>query len=966
MPPASQLPAPSSDDARRLAEILDCTEDAVIALDLAGTIQSWNRGAEDSLGWPARDVTGSALAALLPAAAGEQLRSVIAQVAAGERIRHLDTQWRTAAERVVDLQLSAAPVRDAADGVAGVWLIAQDVTALRIRERELARVSRYYTALNQISLAIAQTSTQEALFQQACSVLVEAGGFHLAWIGWYDEASGLLAPVASCGDTQGYLATVKIPVGDHPDEPGPTGAALRTERPVICNDLRHDSLSLPWQLELERRGFRATAAFPIRCEGRTYGALSIYATEPHFFRTKEISLLEEAAKDLSFALDNFARNAERERAEQKLRQERDFSAALLDSLPGVVYFYDETGKFLRWNANFANVTGYTAEELARSHPLDFFSGPDKARVEARIGEVFTTGQGSVEAGFVAKDGTTTPYYFTGIRTLYAGRPCLVGVGIDIGERIRAETALRESERRYRSTLDGIIEGCQLMDFNWRYLYLNDAAARHNRRPNSELLGRTMPEAWPGIERSPAFAVLRRTMEERIALHEEIDFEYPDGEHGWFDMRVQPVPEGIFVLSIDISERKRAEAALEETKTILESVVENLTEGLIIADPSGSLLRWNNAALRMLGFADLEEGRRRQREFQQIFTLHRLDGTALPPELWPLARARRGDTYQDYEVRVRRPGSDWERIFSYSGASVRYGHDRVLAFVTMDDITDRIAADRALREAHDRLEQKVAARTEQLRAAVARAEASDQIKSAFLATMSHELRTPLNSIIGFTGIVLQQLAGPLNPEQKKQIGMVRDSARHLLELINDVLDISKIEAGQLQVQAEPFQLPPSIERVLAAVRPLAAKKPIELRHHIDPALGAMHSDRRRLEQILLNLLSNALKFTERGTVTLEASLVTDFRRAPDDSPMPAVQVRVTDTGIGIKSTDLAKLFQPFRQIDTGLSRTHDGTGLGLAICRRLAILLGGTISVASEWGRGSVFTIVLPLRKPASP
>ncbi|HEY1108505.1 MAG TPA: PAS domain S-box protein, partial [Opitutaceae bacterium] len=668
----------------------------------------------------------------------------------------------------------------------------------------------------------------------------------------------------------------------------------------------------------------------------------------------------------SAALDNFARSSERARAEQKIRQERDFSEAILDSLPGVFYFYTATGQFLRWNANFASVTGYTAEELAGRRPTDFIAAPDRERVAARIADVFEHGQSCVEAGLLTKDGTVIPYYFTGVRTLSAGKPCLMGVGIDIRDRTRAEAALRESEQRYRSTLDHMMEGCQLLDFNWRYLYLNGIAALHNRRQNSELIGRSFLEMWPGIEQTPAFALLQRSMEERIALHEEIHFTYPGGDHAWFDVRVQPVPEGIFVLSIDISERKRAEAALAETKTILENVVDNLTEGLVISDPAGTFFRWNTAALRMLGFDDTNEGRRREPEFHQLFDLAGIDGSSLPPDAWPLARARRGEVFRGYEVRIRRRDSDWERVFSYSGASVRYEGSRLLAVVTMGDITERFAADRRLREAHDRLEHKVAARTEELRAAVARAEASDQIKSAFLATMSHELRTPLNSIIGFTGIILQELAGPLNPEQKKQLGMVRGSARHLLELINDVLDISKIEAGQLQVQAEAFLLPDSIERVLATVRPAAAKKPIELRHRVDPALGEMHSDRRRIEQILLNLLSNAIKFTEHGAVTLEASLVPDFRRTPDEPPSSAVRLCVTDTGIGIKAGDLGKLFQPFRQIDSGLARSHDGTGLGLAICRRLAVLLGGTISVASEWGRGSVFTAVLPLRKPASP
>jgi signal transduction histidine kinase len=160
-----------------------------------------------------------------------------------------------------------------------------------------------------------------------------------------------------------------------------------------------------------------------------------------------------------------------------------------------------------------------------------------------------------------------------------------------------------------------------------------------------------------------------------------------------------------------------------------------------------------------------------------------------------------------------------------------------------------------------------------------AEAADKVKSAFLATMSHELRTPLNSIIGFTGIVLQRMAGPLTAEQEKQLGMVRRSARHLLDLINDVLDLSKIEAGQLEVRLEPFDLPAVIERVVASVQPLADRKALTLSVHIAPEVGSMVSDRRRVEQILLNLLSNAIKFTNTGSVSVTATVGNDV--APSD-------------------------------------------------------------------------------------
>lgn len=287
-------------------------------------------------------------------------------------------------------------------------------------------------------------------------------------------------------------------------------------------------------------------------------------------------------------------------------------------------------------------------------------------------------------------------------------------------------------------------------------------------------------------------------------------------------------------------------------------------------------------------------------------------------------------------------------------------DLAFALEGLEQERERRRAEATLRELNETLEYKVAERTRELEATATRAEAADRLKSAFLATMSHELRTPLNSIIGFTGIVLQGLAGPLTPEQTKQLGMVRSSARHLLDLINDVLDLSKIEAGQLQVKPETFDLPTSIERVVASIGLMVEKKNLELHADVASELGSMHSDRRRVEQIMLNLLNNAVKFTDRGSVTLRADRLPDFRPAPDASPVAALRIRVRDTGIGIKPEDLKGLFQPFSQIDTGLTRQHEGTGLGLAICRRLATLLGGTIAADSVWSEGSEFTVVLPL------
>ncbi len=262
---------------------------------------------------------------------------------------------------------------------------------------------------------------------------------------------------------------------------------------------------------------------------------------------------------------------------------------------------------------------------------------------------------------------------------------------------------------------------------------------------------------------------------------------------------------------------------------------------------------------------------------------------------------------------------------------------------------------------------MAKRTAELAEAHDRAEAADRVKSAFLASMSHELHTPLNSIIGFTGILLQGLPGALNQEQDKQLRMVQGSARHLLALINDVLDISKLEAKQIEIRCAPFDLREVVQKAVQTVTPLAEKKGLRLLTQLAPEVGRFTSDRRRVEQVLLNLLSNAIKFTEKGSVTVTAHAEAETTRSipPTTEGLglqrsrPAMRICVADTGVGIKPEDTARLFQPFRQIDSGLTRQHEGTGLGLAICKRLVERLGGKIHVASQWGQGSTFTVTLP-------
>ena len=231
------------------------------------------------------------------------------------------------------------------------------------------------------------------------------------------------------------------------------------------------------------------------------------------------------------------------------------------------------------------------------------------------------------------------------------------------------------------------------------------------------------------------------------------------------------------------------------------------------------------------------------------------------------------------------------------------------------------------------------------------EIANRHKSEFLANMSHELRTPLNAVIGFSEVLLERMFGEVNPKQEEYLNDILSSGKHLLSLINDILDLSKIEAGRMELEAQAFDLPSALDNALTLIRERAARHSIRLEVQVDPAIGEVVADERKVKQVLLNLLSNAVKFTpEGGKITMSAALNGD-----------AVSVSVADTGIGIAAEDQEAVFEEFRQVGDDYARKREGTGLGLALARRLVELHGGALSVQSELGKGSTFTFTIPVR-----
>lgn len=394
-----------------------------------------------------------------------------------------------------------------------------------------------------------------------------------------------------------------------------------------------------------------------------------------------------------------------------------------------------------------------------------------------------------------------------------------------------------------------------------------------------------------------------------------------------------------VLSSVIYERKKIQSSLYESLIKHRTLLENLPQKIFFK---------NNE----LVFVSCNENFARELKITAAHIHGKTDYDFFPKELAEKYRKedsdflKSGKPMETEECTIRDGQTYWSQLIKIP---VKDESGEIIGVQGIFwDITERKQAELELEKYRKHLEDMVQERTAELEIAKERAESADQLKSAFLATMSHELRTPLNSIIGFTGMLLQELPGPLNDEQKKQLRMTQKSGRHLLSLINDILDLSKIEAGQLNLSTDRFKIADVIQNVVDLSRPFAQSKNLLLTSVVDPEIPEIVSDQFRVQQVIINLVNNALKFTETGSVGIKAFLLNKY-----------LVVQVIDTGMGIEAVQIEKLFKPFIQIDSGVARKHEGTGLGLSISKKLMTMLGGSISVESEPEKGSTFSIKLP-------
>jgi signal transduction histidine kinase len=400
----------------------------------------------------------------------------------------------------------------------------------------------------------------------------------------------------------------------------------------------------------------------------------------------------------------------------------------------------------------------------------------------------------------------------------------------------------------------------------------------------------------------------------------------------------------------------AEADARAERDRLNLIIDSVADPIVVTDEEGAISLMNTPAERLFS-AHAGAGE----EAQRIVRANDAHFSSFVSGLLSTG----GDTTRRGEIGLVSPGTRQPVPVEAFAAKMLSDLGELTAVVTiLHDRTEdleRASLYEQLKRASDELEGKVHAATDELarqnellRRQALELEQASTAKSQFLANVSHELRTPLNAILGYATMTMQGIAGETTPGQRRHLSRIEANGRHLLALINEILDITRIEAGRMPLEIVSFAIPDLLREVQSELEPIIAKSNLTVTTRLGPDLVTLRTDRHKVKQVLVNLLGNALKFTPSGTVTLQAEMVRP----------KMIALAVSDTGIGIAEADQSVIFDDFRQVDNTPRRAYGGTGLGLSICRRLTMMLRGSISVQSQLGRGSTFTVTLPtvLRK----
>ncbi len=499
------------------------------------------------------------------------------------------------------------------------------------------------------------------------------------------------------------------------------------------------------------------------------------------------------------------------------------------------------------------------------------------------------------------------------------------------EQIQMNEALKKSEERFRSAFDHMLEGCQIIGYDWRYIYLNESAEIHNHRPNKELIGNRYQDMWPGIEETDVFKKIERVLKTRVPHHFENEFIYPDGSIGWFDLSIQPVPDGVFILSLDISERKNAEMALFESEKKYRLIADNSNDWIYWLVPNGKVHYVSPACERVTGYS-ADEFIAHPKLIQEI--VFEEDGEMI---IEHHKNSHLDHISHDLEYRIITKEGEL-RWISHSCSPIFNEKGEYLGQRgTNRNITDRKRAEIELSKLNDTLEQRVIERTSQL-------EAANKEMEAFSYSVSHDLRAPLRHINGYVDLLNDKYLDILPEKAQHYLNTISGASKQMGTLIDDLLHFSR--TGRQEMHKTQIDMNLLVEDALEKIRPDTAVRTIKWKIQRLPGLNG---DASLLKLVWINLLDNAVKYTKyRETAEISVEY-----KSEKDSYIFCVR----DNGVGFDMKYAHKLFGVFQRLHN--QTDFEGTGIGLANVQRIIHKHNGRVWAESEPDKGSAFYFSLP-------